>query len=131
MALILIVDDSPLIRSIIAAALAQIGLVTEEADSCAAARARCCQGDIAALIIDLELPDGNGLEVCAALRSCQATAALPVLLVSGHAQATLEDAAAPLAPCGWLSKPFTLHEIQAAVSALLPRERTHGAGTLH
>jgi two-component system cell cycle sensor histidine kinase/response regulator CckA len=71
------------------------------------------QGEVAAAVIDLRLPDKDGLELLALLRS--ARPGLPCVLTSG---APLEGEL----PTGsaFLPKPFTLPELSGAVQALLP-----------
>ncbi len=115
MATILVVDDSPLIRSLVVAALSRINIQVHEAASGATAMQMCANECIDLVVLDMELEDTNGLEVCAQLKGRPATAHLPVILMSGHGPDVFNRLDVAHAPDFFLPKPFSLHDIQQLV----------------
>jgi len=59
------------------------------------------------VILDVMLPDGNGLELCAELKSLERTSTVPVLIMSAHA--SLSDVNATCKPDGFIRKPFDIN----------------------
>jgi two-component system KDP operon response regulator KdpE len=119
-AVILVIDDEPQIRRVVRNAMeAGIGSVLEAPtgrtgiDMAAAERP-------ALVILDLGLPDVEGVEVCRAIRSWSA-APIIVLSARGSVQekATLLDAGAD----DYIAKPFSTIELQARARAQLRRAR--------
>ena len=60
------------------------------------------------VVLDVSLPDGNGLDVCAGLKNAIATKSIPVLMVSAHQdfKNTHPDPGAQ----EYISKPFNIIE---------------------
>ena len=79
MATILIVDDNADCRDIAAETLALGGHETAEAADGRAALARLAQGGVALVLLDIDMPDMNGVEILKAIRGNPATAGLPVI----------------------------------------------------
>jgi Response regulators consisting of a CheY-like receiver domain and a winged-helix DNA-binding domain len=67
----------------------------------------------ALLIIDIMLPDGNGLDVCAAWKSDPATQAVPILLMSAYEDYRRDERA--LKADDFISKPFDIKDFLARV----------------
>ncbi|MCY1286556.1 Sensor histidine kinase RcsC [compost metagenome] len=74
------------------------------------------------LILDLDLPDGSGLEVLEALRGDQGNTGLPVLVVSATADEASFAEARRLGANACLSKPLDLQELRQLVLTLLRGE---------
>ena len=77
--LVLVLEDSVLVAMAIEAALADRGLAVVAAGSVAAARDRLSRAPVAAALLDLQLPDGNSLELARELNA----AGCPVAICSG------------------------------------------------
>lgn len=77
------------------------------------------------IILDIVMPDLNGLEVCRLLRQDSASAAIPILFLT--ARSTIEDRINGLEEGGddYLCKPFDLRELKARVKALLRYDRRY------
>jgi DNA-binding NtrC family response regulator len=106
---VLIVDDERLIRSSLERAFAAEGHATETADSAAAALAAAGRRRFDLVILDLKLPDGNGLEVLAKLlRDAPET---KVVVITAHG--TIDNAveAMKLGAFDFVKKPFELDEL--------------------
>lgn len=78
---VLVVDDHPATRYATARVMRAAGFDTREAATGAEALALASKG-VAAVILDMHLPDINGLEVCQALRRRAETANVPVICLS-------------------------------------------------
>ena len=116
---ILIVEDNALVASGIQAGLALHGLQSDWAADGNAAQAHLAARDYDACVLDLGLPDGNGMDL---LRRWRAEGRqLPVLILS--ARATLQDKVDGLQSGSddYLPKPFDLPELVARLQALLRR----------
>ncbi len=88
---VLIVDDERNIRRSLRMILSREGFTLLEATSLADAREALGREEMDAVLLDVRLPDGNGLDLLSELRVTPATRELPVIVISGHA--SLEDAA--------------------------------------
>ena len=119
MNLLLVEDDQPLARGI-AAALGQSGYAVDVASTAAAAIEAVRDADYGIGILDLGLPDGDGLDVLQRWRSQGTT--FPVLILS--ARTDLDDRVHGLdsGADDYLVKPFALSEIEARLRALLRRQ---------
>lgn len=113
---ILIVDDEPGIRRLVAAVLARGGFATSEAADARAALALAERGADAA-VVDLGLPDRDGLELVAAF----AERKLPTLVLSARLETRDKVAALDLGADDYLTKPFDGDELLARVRAMLRR----------
>ncbi|WP_018681188.1 fused response regulator/phosphatase [Actinokineospora enzanensis] len=117
---ILVVDDNEASRYITGGWLRRGGHRIIEADTGAGALAAVRAEDVDLVILDVNLPDMSGFEVCEAIKSDPATAALPVV----HVSATMIEASDRVAGLtrgadAYLSEPVDPGELQATVTAAL------------
>jgi two-component system KDP operon response regulator KdpE len=129
---ILLVEDEELNRTLVKAVLsrAQVeevrGAEVLDATSIAAARERLGSADIDLILLDMNLPDGNGLTLARELAAGEVGAgrARPAV-VAVTASVLPEDRAAALAAgCdGFLDKPYAAAELIAVVAEHLPPAR--------
>ena len=82
MSRLLLVDDDSRLTRMLGDYLRSNGFEVETAGSLAEARSRLHQGGFDALVLDLMLPDGDGLDFTRELRSAPATRRLPRLATS-------------------------------------------------
>jgi two-component system, OmpR family, alkaline phosphatase synthesis response regulator PhoP len=75
------------------------------------------------LILDLMLPQLDGLEVCRQLRGEPATAGLPIIMLTARAEESERIVGLELGADDYLAKPFSPGELVARVRALLRREQ--------
>jgi two-component system, cell cycle sensor histidine kinase and response regulator CckA len=116
---VLVVDDEPAIRELAATVLQLRGYLTLSA--CDAGEAlklsRHHQERIDVLITDVELGDGDGIELAGAIRAERPDVA--VLVVSGNG--TYKSRAVSNR-CGFLAKPFRATQLLESVQRLLARK---------
>lgn len=82
---VLIVDDSATVRADMRGVLSAAGFGTTLCESLTAARKALSEGEFDLLILDMVLPDGEGVELLEELRHAPRTAHLPVLMLSTEA----------------------------------------------
>ena len=75
------------------------------------------------ILLDITLPDGNGLEICKELR--QQAIETPILILTCHADETDKVLALELGADDYVTKPFGVLELMARVKALLRRAEQH------
>jgi CheY-like chemotaxis protein len=109
---VLVVDDDPVVVALLAEALAARGYRVLAALGAQALRlAR--EARPAVVLLDLQMPQMDGAEVCRRLRAEPATAAIPIILISADERPGTATGA--LAVDDRLPKPFDLNDLLAAV----------------
>ena len=79
------------------------------------------------VVLDVMLPGLGGLEVCRALRSDRATAAVPIIMLTARAEEADRVIGLELGADDYVSKPFSPNELVARVRALMRRSQRTGA----
>jgi two-component system, OmpR family, response regulator len=122
---ILVVDDEPSIVDAVSMSLRYEGFEVVEAGTGRAALAACEQKEPDLIILDVMLPDLDGLEVTRRLRARGAR--VPILFLT--ARDALDDKIAGLTVGGddYVTKPFALAEIVARARAILRRAQGEAA----
>jgi len=125
---ILIVDDEPAVADVLEFALRRAGFAVATVATLADARRALSAREPALVVLDLGLPDMDGLDVLRQLRARDA--ALPVLLLT--ARAGLDDKVAGLdsGADDYLVKPFELDELLARLRAVGRRRAGHASPVL-
>ena len=95
---ILIVDDSAPSRAFVRATLEQHGHVVSEASTGAEALAQCEREHLDCVLLDIRLPDLDGVEVCNRLRALPIGAELRIIFLTGVRDVETYDRAPPPAP---------------------------------
>jgi DNA-binding response OmpR family regulator len=116
---LLVIEDEARIAELVQSALARAGFIADAVGTAADAAAALSAVSYDAAILDLGLPDGDGLDVLGALR--RANDPLPVLVLT--ARDTVDDRVAGLnaGADDYLVKPFAPTELVARIKALLRR----------
>jgi two-component system phosphate regulon response regulator OmpR len=118
---LLLVDDDARLASMVGDYLGQAGFEVETAGSIAAGRERLASNSYDALVLDLMLPDGDGLDLCRELRSTPRTRQLPLLMLTARGEPMDRIVGLELGADDYLGKPFEPRELLARVKALLRR----------
>lgn len=111
---VLIVDDEPLIGEGLAEGLRDRGLEATVVQNGSEAVAAAMSAHAEAAVIDIWLPDIDGIEVGLTLRALDPR--LKIVFVSGHGNAS--HALAKCAPATFLQKPFTIVDLLEAIAGL-------------
>jgi two-component system, OmpR family, KDP operon response regulator KdpE len=115
---ILVVDDEPQILRAVRTSLQAAGYEVDVAETAAAALTSAAARPPDAMILDLVLPDGNGIEVCRELRRWTTA---PVLVLSAVGDEQEKVAALDAGADDYITKPFGVEELLARVRAALRR----------
>lgn len=115
----LLVEDDELIARGILAGLQAHGIQASHAVSAATAEATLHEDTFDALVLDLGLPDGDGMDVLAMVRGFEPD--LPVLIVSARDAIEHRLSALHAGADDYLTKPFDLRELAARLHALIRR----------
>jgi DNA-binding response OmpR family regulator len=120
-ALILAIEDHDEVLNLLSTVLSEHQMLLAPDSTSGLRMAREMQPDL--VLLDVGMPDVDGLEVCRALRRAPETADLPVLLVTARAEIVADPAIWGAAGAnGALLKPFSPAKLVAMVEELL-RER--------
>ncbi|WP_133478720.1 response regulator [Cognatilysobacter segetis] len=117
---VLIVDDDPGIAGLLGRYLDARGMQTHSTDSIAGMRALLRQRAFDVVLLDLGLPDGDGLD---ALRDLRAEWSGPVLILSGRGEAVERVMGLETGADDFIDKPFDLRELLARIHAVMRRNR--------
>jgi len=119
---ILLVEDDPRLAEMLTEYLAQAAFRVTHAAGGRAALNAMLGGDVDAVILDLMLPDMDGLEVCRQLRS---SSDVPVLMLTARGDAIDRIIGLELGADDYLPKPFEPRELLARLRAILRRRNEH------
>jgi two-component system alkaline phosphatase synthesis response regulator PhoP len=118
---ILVVEDEPDIRELVRYNLEQSGFRVVEATEGEEALRKVSEEKPALVILDLMLPQGDGLEVCRLLRGRRETADLPIVMLTAKAGEVDRVLGLEFGADDYVTKPFSPRELVARVRAVLRR----------
>ena len=118
---LLLIDDDTRLSAMVGDYLRQAGFDVDTAGTLAIGRQRLSDQSFDALVLDLMLPDGDGLELCRELRASPRTRHLPLLMLTARGEPTDRIVGLELGADDYLGKPFEPRELLARVKALLRR----------
>lgn len=115
---ILLIDDEPAVADAAVFALREAGFEVRVAGTLAEGRRHLDRRPVDLLILDLGLPDGDGLELCRELRR---TSRLPVLILTCRDAEVDRVLGLELGADDYVVKPFSPRELAARVRSILRR----------
>jgi two-component system, OmpR family, response regulator len=118
---ILVVDDEPNIREVICFALERAGMTTATAGTGTQAMATFRAGKIDLIVLDIGMPDMDGLEVCRQIRK---TSSVPILFLSARDEEIDRILGLEIGGDDYVTKPFSPRELVARVKTILKRTGT-------
>ena len=121
---ILHVDDDPDIRLLISASLQDFGYVVATAGTMAEALALAEKIKFDLFILDVRLPDGNGIDLCREVNQLQP--GRPVLYYSAYASDEEQESALSIAGDAYLKKPVSAAVLQETIADLLNENAVEG-----
>jgi sigma-B regulation protein RsbU (phosphoserine phosphatase) len=113
--LVFIVDDDTLATAIIARTLAQVGLRSLAAHDKATGLEGIRQHRPDLVLLDVSLPDGNGLDICRQIQAESGLSQIPVIFVSSHEDVTMKVAGFEAGGVDYITKPLSAPEVIARV----------------
>jgi two-component system KDP operon response regulator KdpE len=114
---VLVVDDEPAIRRFLRTSLTAQGYLVTEAEDGIAALEDLRRGPIDILVLDLGLPDINGLDIIERVRGQGST--VPIIVLSSRTDETGKVKALDLGADDYVTKPFGIDELLARIRAAL------------
>jgi len=121
---ILIVEDEANIASFVKLYLEKAGFAVERAATGADGVARQREADPALVVLDLNLPDIDGLEVC---RRIRATSQVPILMLTARDDDIDKIVGLEVGADDYVTKPFNPRELVARIKTILRRAATPAA----
>jgi two-component system OmpR family response regulator len=115
---ILVVDDDPHIRDVICFALTNAGMTAIAAQNGVEALAQLERDPADLVVLDIGMPEMDGLEVCRRIRRDSET---PILFLSARSDEIDRVLGLELGGDDYVTKPFSPRELVARVSAILKR----------
>ncbi len=124
--LILIVEDEPAIRQMIAFGLRRAGFEVREAVDYRQAREALADERPDLVLVDWMLPDMSGLELTRTLKRDRETRELPVIMLTARAEEADKVTGLESGADDYVTKPFSPRELIARINAVLRRAGTAG-----
>jgi diguanylate cyclase (GGDEF)-like protein/PAS domain S-box-containing protein len=119
---VLIVEDSPEMADLLAISLQADNIESESAPDGARALELARARSFDLMLLDLGLPDMDGLDVLATLRADPQWKAIPVIVITGRERTEDKLRAFNLGAVDYVNKPFNFLEVQARIIATLKRK---------
>lgn len=123
MKILIIEDEKELVKSLVRTLRAE-GYVCEVAYSAAEAREKIQVYDYDCILLDINLPDGNGLKILELIKECNKTDG--VIIITARNSWDDKITGLNLGADDYLAKPFFIPELIARVSAIIRRKRFGG-----
>ena len=118
---LLLIDDDARLTGMVGDYLGRNGFEIETAGSLAEGREKLKSASFDALLLDLMLPDGDGLDLTRELRAAPRTRRLPLLMLTARGEPMDRIVGLEIGADDYLPKPFEPRELLARVKALLRR----------
>ena len=115
---ILLVDDEHAIQTLLSYPLRKDGYEVVQATDGRAALARFAEGSYDLVVLDLMLPQVDGLEVC---RRIRARSTVPIIMLTARAEEIDKVVGLELGADDYITKPFSMREFRSRVKAALRR----------
>lgn len=122
---ILVVEDDPAVRNLVTTALGLHGYDVERAETGELAVMEAASRNPDLIMLDLGLPDIDGVEVISKIRGWSA---VPIIVISARTEDSDKIGALDAGADDYLTKPFSVEELLARVRASLRRSGMAGAG---
>jgi two-component system OmpR family response regulator len=121
---ILVADDEPNIREVISFALERAGFDTATARNGSEALQQFRRGPLDLIVLDIGMPEMDGLEVCRQIRK---SSEVPILFLSARDEEIDRVLGLEIGGDDYVTKPFSTRELVARVNVILKRSRNGGA----
>ena len=126
---VLIVEDDEVLQDGLSAGLKMEGFATDGVDSLEDARLAVDTGTYDAIVLDIALPDGSGLDLLKEWRA--AKVAVPILLLTARNAVGDRIDGLDSGADDYLGKPFDLEELAARIRSIARRSKGQVSSVLH
>lgn len=123
MKLLIVEDDQDLLRTILKY-FDSFGYVLEKAKSIAQGKEKLVNHDYDCVILDLNLPDGNGISLLDTIKKGNKDTGVIILSANGSLETKIEGL--EVGADDYLTKPFHLSELNARVKSIIRRKKYEG-----
>ena len=127
MSIVVVIDDDPHVRRFLRATLTGHGHAVHEAETVAEGMRAIAEFRPAVVLLDLGLPDGDGMSVLRSLRA-DGESKIPVIVLSARGQEGDKVAALDSGADDYLTKPFGTGELMARIRVALRHAADAGGG---
>ncbi|NBD20664.1 response regulator [Aquabacterium fontiphilum] len=118
---ILLIDDDVRLSAMVGDYLKAHGYQVSSAPNLRTGREMLARQTFDVLVLDLMLPDGDGLDLCRELRASPRNRSMPLLMLSARGEPTDRIVGLEIGADDYLPKPFEPRELLARIRALLRR----------
>ena len=125
---VLIVEDDPIVADVLSMTLEGAGHFKTTANTIETALSESKHNRIDAILLDLNLPDGDGTRLARLVRKNHIL--VPILVISGNSGIDEKITALGAGADGYLTKPFDRYELMANLDAIMRRTHGHGSATI-
>ncbi|MDH4116745.1 MAG: response regulator [Acidimicrobiia bacterium] len=119
---VLVVDDDPDVRRLVQMKLRLTGIEAVPVSNGIEALMVLDQADFDLVILDIMMPEMDGIETCRRLRAQERLSAIPVLMLTARAQLTDIERGFEAGATDYMVKPFSPRELSDRVVGLLSQE---------
>ncbi len=126
---ILVVEDDPIVADILGMTLEEAGYFKTTANTIETALFELKHNQIDAVLLDINLPDGDGTRLARLIRKNHMP--VPILVVSGNSGIDDKITALGAGADGYLTKPFDRYELVANLEAIIRRTHGHSSATVN
>lgn len=117
--LVLVVDDEDMTRQMIAMFLKMFNFESIEAENGIDALEQVAKHHPDAIILDVMMPEMDGITMCRKLRANPATASIPVLMLSGRSQIGAEQEGIDAGANAYMKKPMDPKEMLGVLKEIM------------
>ena len=121
--IILVIDDEPEVLELVGFNLQQSGFSVATANNGRDGLTKARTISPSLIVLDVMMPEMDGLEVCKALRRDAATAPIPIIILTARASEIDRVLGLELGADDYVTKPFSPRELVLRVKKLIERER--------
>ncbi len=122
---VLVIEDDPSVRTLVKAVLEHKGNSVSQADNASTGRELATGNEYDIIILDLGLPDGDGLDIAKDIRDQEITT--PILVLSAEQETDVKIKCLKVGADDYLTKPFNTEELMARIEAITRRSGESGS----
>lgn len=122
---VLVIEDNPINRELVVTILESCGFTVLQANDATSGIALARAEHPSVILMDVGLPDVDGLAATRILKADPSTAAIPVIAVSAHAMKADESRALAIGCDAYITKPIDTRSLPMIVGRFAERAVTH------